>query len=194
MKTIRMTALIASGLLAMGGAKAALVDLHNDTVLDTASSLVWLKDWTGNGYRPWATQKSWAEGLMVAGTSGWTLPSIDQYQGLWSSVGGYYGGLKSHFLTNDDEAKAYGPYWSSTEYELNSNDAYAFFTGYSGGVYTHPKYLGNYGTAVRAASPAEINAVPEPESFALVLVALVAAGAATRRRQAANAVSKRAAL
>jgi hypothetical protein len=70
-----------------GTAQASLISQGNGTVLDTATNLIWLQDWNVNGQQDWATQEAWAEHLTFAGSSDWVLPSISDYDTLFSEVG-----------------------------------------------------------------------------------------------------------
>lgn len=59
----------AAAMVALAGtAQATLVNLGNGTVKDTATNLIWLRDWNVNGQQNWSTQKAWADNLSFAGS------------------------------------------------------------------------------------------------------------------------------
>ena len=117
----------------------------------------------------------------MTGLTGWRLPTGDGSQGagaqneylsIWNDVGNTLANLASEF----DGVQA-GVYWSGSE--LDASFAWLFYT-FSGGQNFDFKFLQLFAVAVRSGDV--VAAVPEPESLALVLVGLVAAGVARRRR------------
>jgi hypothetical protein len=75
-----------------------------------------------------------------------------------------------------------GFYWSGLEYAPDTGDAWDFLIGYGN---AYPNYKGNslYALAVRPGDVL-VPAVPEPETYALMLAGLAVVGAAARRRKA----------
>ncbi len=160
----------AAAMVALAGtAHATLVNLGNGTVKDTVTNLIWLQNWNVNGQQNWATQKAWADNLSFAGSDAWVLPSIGQYTTLFTEFGDLT--LAPQF-TNVQLG-----YWSGTEFTPGSS-AWVFrpdndsqgVTGEGGRLFA---------VAVR---PADVTAVPEPQSLALVLLALGVGAVAWRRR------------
>ena len=161
----------AAAMVAMAGtAQATLIDLGNGTVKDDVTNLIWLQNWNVNGFQNWATQKAWAENLSFAGSDAWVLPSIGQYGTLFAEVGDLTLVLQ---FTNVQP----GLYWSGTEIGPGIN-AWLFRpdTGGQGDVGETNRL---FAVAVR---PGDVAAVPEPQSLALVLLALSAGAVAWRRR------------
>lgn len=146
---------------------AALVSLGDGTVKDTSSNLVWLADWNVNGAQTWAEQMAWAEGLTYANSSDWYLPSIEQYRALFAGYG-FIGNLAE--FTNVQA----GYYLSSTQ-TVSSVSTFLASGLESGDTYSYRAY------AVAARSADATNAVPEPQTLALALLALGATVLTSRR-------------
>lgn len=70
-------------------------------------------------------------------------------------------------------------YWSAPEHALNTGSAW-FFTMHLGDQYVLSKGIGFYALAV---SPGDVAAVPEAETYALMLAGLGLIGAVTRRER-----------
>lgn len=164
----------AAAMVALAGtAQATLVNLGNGTVKDTATNLIWLRDWNVNGEQNWSTQKAWADNLSFAGSDAWVLPSISQYATLFAEVGNLT--LVTQF-TNVQQPDLL--YWSGTEVTPGVF-ASSFLPG-PGSQFRDVETNRRFAVAVRPADVAA--AVPEPQSLALVLLALGAGAVAWRRR------------
>ena len=120
-------------------------------------------------------------GFNATGLTGWRLPTgdssqpagpLDEFESIWAHVGGTLPGLQSEF----DGVQA-DLYWSGSE--NFANVAWYFDTG-NGNQSVANEFFQLFAVAVRSGDV--VAAVPEPESLALVLVGLVAAGVARRRR------------
>ena len=178
MKTRSTWAVAAAALCLAGSAQAALVTLGDGSVLDTETRLVWLEDWGLRSFQSWATQTSWAENLTIAGSGDWHLPTIEQYATL-------YAGLERDGLTLPSRFADVLPsaYWSSTDDPMSPTGAFWFFAD-TGLQVSASKDFGGYATAVRIYSP-----IPEPSSFALTALGLLAAGLARHRRSGRGAAT-----
>ena len=177
MKLSKIWAAAAAMVALSGAAQAGLVLQSNGVeVLDTDTNLLWLYDWNSSGKKNWGDAKLWAAGLTVGGaTAGdWRLPEIGEYADLWTDVGSSRSGLQSQFT-----GVQYFGYWSGTEHAESSDNAWGFLT--CGGLQcVDPKGVASYAVAVR---PGDVAApVPEPQTLALVLLALGATVVARRRR------------
>jgi hypothetical protein len=177
MRTRKVWAAAAAMVALTGTAQAGLVLQSNGVeVLDTDTNLLWLYDWNSSGLKNWGDAKIWAAGLTVGGaTAGdWRLPEIDEYADLWTYLGSSLSGLQSKF----SNVQSYD-YWSGTEYAPNPYNAWSFLT-YYGPLNDFTKDDALYAVAVR---PGDVAApVPEPQTLALVLLALGATVVARRRR------------
>ena len=177
MKLSKIWAAAAAMVALSGAAQAGLVLQSNGVeVLDTDTNLLWLYDWNSSGKKNWGDAKLWAAGLTVGGaTAGdWRLPEIDEYADLWNDAGSSLSGLQSKFTGVQSS-----DYWSGTAYAPNPNYARGFrtFAGYQD---YGAKGNALYAVAVR---PGDVAApVPEPQTLALVLLALGATVVARRRR------------
>jgi hypothetical protein len=159
-----------------GAAQAGLVLQSNGVeVLDTDTNLLWLYDWNLSGRKNWGDAKLWAAGLTVGGAAAgdWRLPEIGEYADLWTDVGSSLSGLQSKFTGVQSWY-----YWSGTEWGV-PGFAWGFGTrnGFQG---SGDKNLALYAVAVRPGNVAA--SVPEPQTLALVLLALGATAVARGRR------------
>jgi hypothetical protein len=80
------------------------------------------------------------------------------------------------FLNEQSDA-----YWSGTEYALSTDGAWLFATGY-GNQDGADKSNWFHAVAVRPGDVAAVSAVPEPETYALMLMGLAALAVAAKRR------------
>ena len=122
-------------------------------------------------------------GFNATGLTGWRLPSgdrpqpagpLDEFESIWADVGGTLPGLQSEF-----DGVQTVVYWSGSEYAPDPREAWRFYA-FNGNQLNANKFNQLFAVAVRSGDV--VAAVPEPESLALVLVGLVAAGVARRRR------------
>ena len=192
-------AVAAGVLLATAGlASAGFVAIGGDQVRDTTTNLIWLKNWNlgagssfdngssfTDGRMTWGNATSWAASLTTGGvTAGtWRLPTGDlgqlagpanEFLQLWNDVGNSLVGLKAQFSDVQD-----GSNWSGSEYAPDLARAWRFDPPINGEQSNTRKTSDYFAVAVRSG---DVAAVSEPESMALVLVGLLAAGASRRRR------------
>ena len=175
---------------AAGGAQAALqdFDLNDDTVADafydTDLNITWLRDANLNGSMNWATAVSWADNLSFGGYTDWRLPNTTGlctgYDCTCSEAGhlGYVElGNSAGAMTNTGAFQNLLPanYWAA-EYAAVS----AFNLGTSDGL-PGVSNKGNTFLAM-AVRPGDIAAaIPEPETYSLMLAGLAAVTLARRR-------------
>lgn len=209
MTSLKSLAAAAAVVAFTGGAQAALVARGGGMIYDTVHNITWLQNWNMNGPMDWATAKNWANDLVYGGFDDWRLPTSNMTAGsnceFYSNPGPQYfghnctGSELGHMFYIDfgataDQAVTSGSnatnlalftniqdfvYWTSTEYP---NPYYAFGFATFGGVQDIQAKLNSriYAVAVRDGDvPA---AVPEPQTWALVLLGLGAAMVVRRRR------------
>lgn len=161
---------------------------------DSHLNITILNDWY-SGYGNWsATAAAGSSQASVASAgaiqtsfaTGWVLPTSNsvlvpagppnQYLSIWNDVGGTFIGLQAQF-DNVQPAN----YWSQTPYtDFFTIDEAWRFNAYFGDS-AHPKQDNFYlGVAVRAGDVA--SAVPEPQSYSMLLIGLGAIAAAIRKR------------
>ena len=182
-----------AAMLLAGAAQAALVarDLNGDTVTDafydTDLNITWLSDANVNGAMNWDTAVAWAEGLSFGGYSDWRLPTSDTCQ-FYNCTGSEMGHLwyvelgNTGAVTNTGGFQNLqgGSYWSGTEYAPISG--YAWHFRISDGVQNAFFKTGEfYALAVRTGDVSTA-AIPEPQTYGLILLGLSALALAKRRR------------
>lgn len=196
--------------LSSGTAQAALQgrDLNGsigsfEAYYDTDRNITWLSDANVNGQMIWDDANIWAANLSF--TDGinvydnWRLPTALNQDGtglcsgydctgsemghlFYNVLGGTAG---QSILTSQDPDLAKFTnlqadiYWTGTDYGPDSVHAvyFAFGGGYPS---SYDKVTGFFALAV---SPGDVGAVPEAESWAMLLAGLALVGVATRRRR-----------
>ena len=190
----------ACAVLLAAGAQAALQDrdLNGDTVVDafydTDLDITWLRDANVNGPMNWATAVSWADNFSFGGYSDWRLPVSDECED-FNCTGSEMGHLWYLELGNP----AGGPmantggfqnlfsslYWSGTEYASYPGNAWFFDTSIGDQFVSVRFGIGGGSTLMYALAvrPGDVALVPEPETYALMLVGLTALAAVRRQRR-----------
>ncbi len=192
MKRAVVGAVGAVAMLIAGAAHAALQDrdLDGDTVVDafydTDLDITWLRDANVNGLMDWTTAVAWAGGYSFGGYSDWRLPASDEsfcfcavseMGHLWYvELGNSAGGPMTN--TGNFQSLLSDFYWSGTSYAPAPGDAW-FFNFNLGSQDISDTSHGLYALAVR---PGDVAAVPEPQSYAMLLFGLIALAVARRRR------------
>lgn len=176
---------------------------------DTDFDITWLANANVNGLMNWADANTWAANLSFTDSisvyDNWRLPTTLQpdpscasqsggdsfgYDCTGSEMGHLFynelGGIAGQsILTSADpdlakftNLQAYG-YWSATEYAPLTGGAWNFYFSHG---YQHAATPPN-GFYALAVSPGDVAAVPEAESWAMLLAGLGLVGAATRLRR-----------
>ena len=183
-------------------------DTFTDAYYDTALDITWLKDANAAGLnRDWSSANSWAEGLVFGGYDDWRLARTNGTGPIESRVdclraapfecaaGGNELGYMYAFNIEgrgnrtafDDSIQHY--YWSGTKFDtLGRVWAFNFDYGIDFFVSEHVALSENvaigYGLSAWAVRPGDvIAAVPEPETYAMLLAGLGLLGFAARRRK-----------
>ena len=213
LKAFRSAVCVALCLLGVGNASATLIDNSDGTVTQIrgdGSRLVWLKDanyaqtsgFDADGQMNWFQSMDWAATLNFAGFSDWRLPSALNIDGTGpcdslnctnSEMGNLYyvefGGQPfappldwTPFI--NVQYLIYSDYWTSTDGTSpsvpNAARVFNFTFGDSGetGIGKLQNNFPAYAWAVR-----DVPAIPEPETYAMMLAGLGMLGFAARRRK-----------
>ena len=172
--------------LIAGTAQAALQDRDldgngvTDAFYDTDLDITWLRDANANGLMQWNVAVSWAANLGFAGFADWRLPQAEfvchpVFGCTGSSEMGHLravelgnppGGSMSN--AGDFVNLQLALYWSGTDFPSVSPTAWALDMR-DGGEGTVPLDAALYAMAVR---DGDVPAIPEPGTYALMLVGL----------------------
>ena len=210
MKTMKNWVAAAALVAMAGAAQAALVDRGGGMIYDTTRNITWLADMNyANGTMTRSAAIAWADGLVYGGFSDWRLPTLNLSDASCTGAigpgsgfncsGGELSGLFVTDLGNKArESVLYqvgdtpeqianlalfsnvqnNSYWSSTNYTGPVSGAEWSFAANSGVQGISIIFMAN-AVAVR---PGDVAAVPEPQTYALLLVGLGAVVVAVRRR------------
>ena len=198
-RTLLAVASFCAGLLFASGSHAALQSrLGGLALYDTDINVTWAANANINGQMTWAAANSWAAGVTIGGIGGWRLPTSDtsclgfnctgSEMGhlFYTELGGTPGGGSGFFASISGNATAAGflnlqsnYYWSGTEYALNPISAW-FFSTIEGVQAAGLKTAARYALAVY---PGDVAAIPEPETYAMMLAGLGLMGFVARRRK-----------
>jgi len=197
MKYARLALLLAAT-ASCGIAQAALQgrDLDGDTLTDafydTVLDITWRRNANVNGRMTWANAESWAASYSFGGYSDWRLPTSDTSCTEFNCTGSEMGHLWYVDLANvaGDTTPNTGnfrfmqlyAYWSGTTDPQDSTQAFGFNID-QGDQFSAPKDGGDFALPfAMAVRPGDVTAaVPEPQTAALVLLAL-ALTAVVRRK------------
>ena len=196
-------------LLASGSAQAALHDRGNGMIYDDIQDITWLADanyaatvfaQTGgasgdfDGLMQQSIASTFAYNLEYAGYTDWRLPSATPGCAMYGCTDSemahlFYvdlGGVaKSSILNSTDpdmalfsNIKSYG-YWTSTMFSPITSNSYDFIFD-DGSQRFAPRSQPFYAFMVR---DGDVAAIPEPETYALMLAGLGLVGFAAKRRK-----------
>jgi hypothetical protein len=154
----------------------------NITILNNWS--IGAGNWSGSAAGGSAQAVAARAGLLASGLTGWVLPTGDggaaagaqnQYKSIWNSVGSSFAALSGQF-----DGVRVDNYWSGAVFAPDPTRAWGFFTpaGFQNVEIQGTNYLA---VAVRPGDVAA--AVPEPQTYAMLLLGLGALTVAVRRRR-----------
>lgn len=185
---------VATLCLSMTSAYATLESrLGGLAVYDTDLNITWATNANINGSMNWFPANGWVAGLNIDGVSGWRLPTSDTctaYNCTGSEMGYLFytelGGVAGQSIATNHNGN-YSlfshlqtfAYWSGTVDASNSSDYY-YFNFSNGRQYTAYKGTALFAMAVH---DGDVAAVPEPESYAMLLAGLGLLGFMVRRRR-----------
>ena len=113
--------------LVVGRAQATLFDRGNGLVYDDFDNLSWTQNAAISGLNDWASQKVFADSLVLAGFDDFILATLSDLEGLYLQLPGPAG---------SDKTGAQGPftdiqstYWSRTEVDASRASVFSFLGG-----------------------------------------------------------------
>lgn len=196
-------ALAAVGLLSSGAAQAALHDRGGGLIYDDVLDITWLADanyaqtsgYDSDGRMDWNTATAWAAGLSYGGYDDWRLPDVHPmlihmfFNNLGATIGtsilsgtntanlALFTNLQSYFYWTDHVVVPDEPGREGSALLFNTQDGGDYFDlGMS---------FEAYAWAVR---PGDVAAIPEPETYAMLLAGLgLLGGVAKWRRRSSGA-------
>lgn len=202
MKRAVLGAAAGAAMLIATGVQAVLQDrdLDGDMVVDafynTDLNIPWLRDANVHGAMTWANQLTWADNLNFGGYTDWRLPQSDDCDG-FNCTGSEMGHLWYVELGNIPHAFANAGnfqnllgdfYFSGTEYPGFPGQAYMFDIS-SGDQFSTLRFFSacarqfscvGFAMAVR---PGDVPGIPEPQTYALMLLGLGSLVLASKRRR-----------
>jgi hypothetical protein len=173
-------------LLLAGAAQAALLDRDldgngvTDAFYDTDLNITWLRDATPGGGPNWESTLLWAESFSFAGYKDWRLPTggpDGEIGHLWFTELGNVPGQQP-VRRGDFEKCCWAVVWTGTERLEDPSQAWFFSTSYGQNSWG-PKSLPWGAMIVR---DGDVTPVPEPGTYALMLLGLAGLAAARSRR------------
>ena len=194
MKNVTLAVALAAAVLS-GTAQAALQgrDLNGegnvDAFYDTDLDITWRRNANLNGLMSWADAVAWADNMTFGGYTDWRLPASDACVGFnctGSELGHLWyvelGNLAGDLTPNTGafvNMQLYA-YWSGTTYAPDASQAWHFNID-QGDQDFAGKTNALFAMAVR---PGDVlAAIPEPETYALMLAGLAGLGFVARRRR-----------
>jgi hypothetical protein len=205
---VRQSMLLAGLILVTGlpgAAQAALQgrDLNGsagsfEAYYDTGLNITWLADANASGLMKWADANAWAASLSIVDTvnnityDNWRLPAVtDSGDPDCDNVNNSSATCTVNFATGEmanldtgvfTNLQA-GGYWSATEHLPPNDFAWVVYFSHD----TQGAYEKSNSFFALAVSPGDVAAVPEADTWGMLLAGLGLVGFATRRRALAQA-------
>ena len=194
--------------LGINNASAALLDRGGGMIYDDVLNITWLQDFNyaatsgydTDGFMTWDNANTWANALTVGGYDDWRLPTFDpaharpttitltnEIGSLWLLLGGgssiNSGTDISPFINLETEFESQW-YWTALEGSYQNETSKAWRFSMECGCWdAQSKNMEYQVMAVRTGDVSIIPAIPEPETYAMLLAGLSLIGFSARRRK-----------
>ena len=130
--------------LMVGRAQATLFDRGNGLVYDDFDTLSWTRNAAISGLNDWASQKVFANSLVLAGFDDFILATLSDLEGLYLQLPGPAGSNKTGAQGPFTDIQS--TYWSRTEVDASRASVFSFLGGDQA---PGDKNVPRYGWAVR---------------------------------------------
>ena len=137
---------------------------------------------TTDGRLTWDNANAWIASLSIDNVIGWRLPEVNEMEHLFhvEGISAFSQGPFTLGPMPPNPHDSSWQWWSRTEFDPDTVYDFDFFGGVTGLAFTH--LFSNNGDAW-AVHDGDVTAIPEPETYAMLLAGLGLLGFMTRRRK-----------